>query len=58
MDKGKQKRKQQSPFLPAPILNKFGINTYANCNTSDANGFALKKSEWGQIDSRLASGDK
>ena len=54
MDKGKQKRKQQIPFLFAPIVNKFNATTYANCNPSDTNGLTLKKSEWEQIDWRLA----
>ena len=50
MDKGKQKRKQQIPFLSAPIVSKFNATTYTNCNPSDINGFTLKKSEWEQID--------
>ena len=54
MDKGKQKREEQSPFLPDLSVNKFDTNTYANCNTLDTNAFALKKPEWGQIDSHLA----
>ena len=54
MDKGKQKRKEQSSFLPAPTPNNFDRNTYAMRNTLDTNALALKKSKWKQIDSPLA----
>ena len=54
MDTGKQKRKQQSPFLLAPIVSNFNATTYANPNPSHTNGFTLKKSEWEQIDWHLA----